>query len=343
MTEHLLGILRFTLLILAIVVAAALVSRFHRPPGAAVGVPEFSNLAFPTPPGPATPTAPVTPPPVAARPPPSVAKPRFAPLPRPAPLLKPVPSIAIPLPPPPPAPLPSLNISDQEFYGRFAPAVIQIFCQTPQEIFTASGVIVNERGLVLTNAHVAEIVRTAGEPNCQARHGNPAERFATLQIVFAADTSVKITGTNVPQRDFAFLRLVAPTEPFSVAAITIGVAAPGTALWTLGYPSEFLQSLTASSNSNFVFSSLRVDGYIDVDDTPASAEGYVFRGGLILQQGSSGTALFAPDGTVVGLIFATTRGATTADREGVAFTTPYMDIILRAEAGQGLADFIGSH
>lgn len=234
-------------------------------------------------------------------------------------------------------------LTNPEFYARYADAAMQVMCETRDEIFTASGVILNERGLVMTNAHVADIVRRVGAERCRARHGNPAQAFAGLEVVFAADTTAKIESTEVPQRDVAFLRLVKPSESFRTAPVTTELVRPETTLLTLGYPNEFLAGASASSNSNLVFSTFRVDGYADTDGNTATAEGYVTRGGIALQRGSSGTALFAPDGRVVGLIFATTKGETTAEREGIALSTPYIDRILHIEAGLGLDGFIAGN
>lgn len=264
--------------------------------------------------------------------------------PPPADLLKPIqeatkPIFLIPILTPPLMP----RISDQEFYAKFSPAVIQIYCVTNSQVFSASGVIVNPRGLVLTNAHVANIVQNAGVANCQARHGNPADPFARLDVVFIADTTKKIDQTQVPQYDFAFLRLVNPIADFTDAEVGFGVIPRGETLLTLGYPSEFLESIATSNNSNLVFSLLAVDNYADIDDDPSTADVFTFNGGLVLQQGSSGTALFTREGRVAGIIFATTKAKTTAEREGLALMSSYIDRVLRLETGMGLKEFIGSH
>jgi len=283
----------------------------------------------------------------ATAPQPPAQKPLPLPLPLPpAAVTRPNPPPPIPPPPTPPLVLPlsrEPDLSNRDFYDRNAEAIIQIFCVTPGKFFAGSGVIVNEQGLVLTNAHIAEIVRDADAKNCQARHGNPADPFAKLEIVFIADTTAKVGDTDVPQMDFAFMKLVEPTEPFRAATVATVDAAEGTVLFTLGYPSEFLQALTASNNANLVFSSLVVAGLANIDGDARTAEAYLFRGGLALQQGSSGTAIFNPAGVVVGLMFATTKGATTADREGVALMTSYIDRVLRQSVGQGLAEFVASH
>lgn len=245
--------------------------------------------------------------------------------------------------PKPLAPPPTPALSDQELYSRYSAAVIQIFCVTDREIFSASGIIVNDRGLVLTNAHVADIVVKAGDGKCQARHGNPANPFAKVKIIFEADTNLKIPETQVPQRDIAFLKIYDATEPFSVAEISLVSANVGEELLTLGYPSEFLQSLNTLNNSNLVFSLLTVASLADVDGNVSTAEGYVFEGGLALQQGSSGTALFNRAGKVVGLLFATTKNKTTAEREGIGFMMSYVDKVMQIETGQNLAEFISSH
>ena len=236
------------------------------------------------------------------------------------------------------------RLSDQEIYSKFSAATIQILCSTREELFSASGAIVNQNGLVLTNAHVAKIVEKIGEANCRARHGSPADPFAKIRIIFVPDTIPKLPGNaKIYQRDFAFLKIIGPEEPFSIADIGLDVVEKNTSLLALGYPSEFLESVNTSSNSNLVFSALNVDGYADIDGDLTNAEGYVFNGGLILQQGSSGTALFNRAGEMVGIIFATTKESTTAERQGIALMTSYIDRILKLETGQGLMDFIASH
>lgn len=325
------SLLRALLVLFIAVAAAGLAARFFLLPPPSPPAPEKAE--------PETPATPLEPPPT---------EPEQTPPPE---------SKSSPPPPPPPArieappvpsPLPAALsvepvLTDQEFYNRYAPAVVQILCQTPQELFSASGVIVNDRGLIMTNAHVAGVVKKVGEANCQARSGNPALAFAGLRIVFAADTTREVPETKVPQGDIAFLELVDPREPFAAATVAIRFIERGANLLTLGYPSEFLKSITATANSNLVFSTLRIDGYVDLNGDLSTAEAYVSRGGIALQQGSSGTALFERAGRVVGLIFATTKGETTAEREGIALSTPYIDAVLRLETGQGLAEFIASH
>lgn len=233
------------------------------------------------------------------------------------------------------------RLSDQEIYSNFSAAIVQIFCSTREELFSASGVIINGNGLVLTNAHVARNIEKIGEEKCQARHGNPAETFAKIRVVFVPDTTPRLPGNDkIYQRDFAFLKIMEPKNPFNVVSVSLGIAEKNTVLLTLGYPSEFLESVNTSSNSNLVFSALNVDGYADVDGDLNNAEGYVFNGGLILQQGSSGTALFSRAGEMVGIIFATTKEKTTAERQGIALMMSYIDRILKLETGQRLADFI---
>ncbi len=257
----------------------------------------------------------------------------------PIPELVPIVTQPIFLPSSPPPPL-----AEREFYDRFSASVVQVFCETRSELFAASGVIVNANGLLLANAHVAEIVKKVDPKNCQARSGNPAGKLGNLELVFIPQTVFKISETDVPQRDFAFLRVINAEAPFAVAEPDAGYrAGEGEWFFTLGYPTEFLQGLTASVSSNLVFSKLIVAGLVDVDGELKTAEGYLFKGGIILQQGSSGTALFTPAGKVAALMFATTKGATTADREGVAIAMSYVDRILRLETGQGLGEFVASH
>lgn len=259
--------------------------------------------------------------------------------------LSPLPPAPEPIPPPPPPPPPPAEplLSDREFYDRYANAVVQIFCHTTDRIVTATGIMLNQRGLILTNAHVAKLVIEAAPPNCQARHGNPASDFAGISIIYPGNTTLKISDTDVPQEDFAFLELDAPREAFSFVPIDLGTAPVGEAFLTLGYPSEFLQSVNTAFHSNLVFSSLVLGGYADLDANPDDAEGYVFHGGIILQQGSSGTPIFYRNGRLNAIIFATTKGPSTDSRDGIAIKLSSIDRALRAETGQGLEEYISTH
>ncbi len=270
-------------------------------------------------------------------------RPAVTPAAIPKPSLTPALSVT-PEPTPLSTPAPELpRLSDQEIYERYSKAVIQIFCKGEKETFSASGVIVNSRGLVLTNAHVAGIVKRVGESSCQARRDNPASPFGKITVVFQADTAKKITDTEVPQRDVAFLKISEASRDFTFADLSLENAREGETLLTLGYPSEFLASISAELNSNLVFSVLRVDGFTDIDGEKTTAEGYVFRGGLALQQGSSGTALVNRQGKVVGLIFATTKAKTTDDRQGIGLMVSYINKIMQLETGQDLEEFIAAN
>ncbi|RJQ37599.1 hypothetical protein C4552_00345 [Candidatus Parcubacteria bacterium] len=306
-----------------------------------VATPEPAHPAAPesvSPPASAEPVPPqsATPPSTDSKSSPQAGSGQAAPQPAPAPLPTPIAPTA---PPPPPAG----SLTQAEIYAMRSTAVVQIFCQGGGKVFAATGVIVNARGLVLTNAHVVQFVRDIGPSDCQARHGNPASAFAGVDTVFMPDTGPKIPDTDVPQRDFGFLILKDVREPFAVAPIATEAAAAGASLYTLGYPSEFLQGLAAFNNANLVFSILAVHGLANVDDDEQAPDVYVFQGGIALQQGSSGTALLDQRGSVVGIIFATTQAGTTGEREGVGLITSYMDRVLRTETGQGLLEFIATH
>ena len=349
------ALLWITLFVLIFFAGMELIERVRIPPSAPVGglqsAPQASENGGLVSPTPALaealrPSSKPTPVPSASpTPKPSPPAGQGARQPKPVkPIPPPVADILVPVPVPPatttPTPLPP---SDAELYARISGAAVQIFCTAPDKLYSASGVIVNSGGLILTNAHVAEIVKNVGEANCTARHGNPAWEFSGVQHVYTANAEPKIPGTTVSQRDFAFLRLVAPREQFGSAAVAVLLVVEGVSLYTLGYPSEFLQNITAFSNSNLVFSRLRIDNYADLDGDLTTVEGYVSKGGLALQQGSSGTALFDGEGRILGIIFATTKGTTTADREGVALAMPYINRIMKLETGQGLPEFIAGH
>ena len=246
-----------------------------------------------------------------------------------------------------------------------AAALVNILCtHTTNRMIrttTGSGFFIEPRGVILTNAHVAqflllETLEGFGETDCVIRTGNPANDRYQAELLYlppswiqeyaAAIVQDRPVGTG--ERDYALLYVSASrtgeplpahfpalafdTDLLSVHTITSMVTAAG-------YPASKLlrtgreialpsQIATTTVTDLFTFGS----NYADVMALAGSAVGSF---------GSSGGPVLNESGKVVGLI--TTKGNDAVDGPGSlrAITLSYIDRTIKQETGFDLTASIG--
>jgi len=192
-------------------------------------------------------------------------------------------------------------------FRRLSPSVVNIYTlevvqRRPQGVLPGgsggrggtslgSGMVVDEDGLILTNAHVVE---------------NAAE----IRVRFhdGAELPARLIGID-PVRDLALLGVdgageLRPVEPGDSAAVAVGD-------WVvaIGNPYGLAHTMTqgiVSGKGRAEFISDRM-GYLDLIQTDAS-----------IHQGSSGSPLFDMRGRVIGV-----NTAISADGGGIAFAIPW--------------------
>ncbi len=240
-------------------------------------------------------------------------------------------------------------------------ALVNILCLPSSgslKPITASGVIIDPRGVILTNAHVAQYVLLSQVEqvtiNCEIRTGSPAQSRWYAQVLFMPTPWVEKHAADIRrdrpvgtgEHDYALLRIVGGSDGSPLLA-SFPHLAPDTReaigftddqVLVASYPAEFLGGLAAMrdlypSTSITVIGQLMTLGFNSVD--------VLSLGGVIsAQSGSSGGGVVNAWNRLIGIITTTSEGATTSERDLRAITLSYIDRDLAAQTGQTLAQYL---
>ncbi len=265
-----------------------------------------------------------------------------------------------PLPPPPVQPQ-EPSISPEALNAQVREALVNIICTTQTggsfEPISASGTIIDPRGVILTNAHVAQYFLLRNYPRkdyveCVVRTGSPARALYVAELlylppVWVTDNASDIalphpTGTG--ENDYAFLLITGRTDPSaslpaSFPYLPIHDANPkrGDPIFLAAYPAGFLSGINietalylssayATVQELYVFDA--ADQWIDLFSIP---------GTIVSQGGSSGgAAVRTSDGKLVGIIVTATDAATTALRDLRALSITHIEHSLQSQDEGGL-------
>lgn len=238
-------------------------------------------------------------------------------------------------------------------------ATVNIYCRVKSgnKILssTGSGVFVGDRGIILTNAHVAQYLllaesRKKVSGGCTVRTGSPAKDAYTASLLYLPSAwilenkeqlSKKVpTGTGI--YDFALISITGAkkgTLPTSFPDIPVDVVrtvAENEGVTVSGYPADKLDfdevkkkllSITASSTVTKV--QTFETGTADLITLAPSAAG---------GSGSSGGPIVGTAGKVVGITVAKSTSKDTPSLR--AITLPYIDRTLTAQTGYNLSSLL---
>ncbi|XKT74666.1 MAG: serine protease [Patescibacteria group bacterium UBA2163] len=241
-------------------------------------------------------------------------------------------------------------------------SVVNILCTTKNggvlHPITASGVLIDTRGIVLTNAHVAQYFLLKDYPTednieCVIRTGSPAKPAYTAELLFLPPSWVSENAYQIKterprgtgEYDYAFLAItglvaadiLAPAQ-FSHLPVALHTPPLNSDVLLAGYPAGFLGGAIIQKDLYAVSSPSTVEqlytfgtSTVDVISTGSS---------ILAQQGASGGAVARVDGVLTGLIVTSSSADTTGERELHALTTEYIIRNFEAEHGTPLVDYL---
>ncbi len=253
--------------------------------------------------------------------------------------------------PPPP------NFSEINTMAR--KAIVNILCTSTTgglfEPLSGSGVIIDPRGIILTNAHVAQYLliqnyRQKNFLNCIARTGSPAVPSYTLKVFYISKkwmeknyqqiTSQKPTGTG--ENDFALLQITGSTNSDINLPISYPSISPdstemdidsGNQVILAGYPAGFLGGIAIQRELYAVSSVVNIGKLYTFKEGVQELDAFGLGGSPVAQHGSSGGGAISGNGKLLGIIVTSTDAKMTSDRELDAISIPHINRILSEETG----------
>lgn len=237
-------------------------------------------------------------------------------------------------------------------------SLVNIFCTTASGGFmkpvSGSGIIIDSRGVILTNAHVAQFFLLRDYPRkdnveCVVRQGSPAKPLYKATLLYLppqwvtdnASEIVAPVATGTGENDYAFLLITGSTNattPLPASFPTLEMAGdepvPGEQMLLAGFPAGFLDGIIITTNLYAASSFSPVQNLYTFND-PTHVDVFSLGGSIVSQSGSSGgAAVRVRDGQLLGVITTDTAGTTTADRNLHAITLGHINRSL-IEYGQG--------
>lgn len=244
-------------------------------------------------------------------------------------------------------------------------AVVNLVCESRygSTLITGSGVLIDPRGVIVTNAHVAKYFLFADWPSpslfsCVVRVGSPAYPLYRAALLHMPEAWVKdavetlytiddrtvygrkdyalllISGTTNPARElpeaFPYLPVYANTLPLSDSFVYI-----------TAYAADMLGRIVVLQGIHQLSSPARVAAQKPIEgETQPSV--ISFRGNINSQHGSSGGAVIAAGGSVAAIptFFDRNPGARTSDRVLNAIGMEYVSRDLSADTGYSLEEFL---
>lgn len=244
-------------------------------------------------------------------------------------------------------------------------ALVNVLCTTKRGgsflPISGSGVTIDPRGVILTNAHVAQylllkdyLVQNFVE--CLIRTGEPAVNRYKASLLYLSPQWVKQnyasiaasrpTGTG--EHDFALLRISGTVNPANPLPSSFDYVPPdwsddylrvGNPVLEAAYPAEFLSGINIQKdlyptssvnllNVIFSFGASSTPDLIGVSGTP------------VAEAGSSGGAFAGASSSLVGLIATASEGHTTGERSLHALTLAYINRDFAAVTGFSIPDML---
>ncbi|MHB1769593.1 MAG: S1 family peptidase [Minisyncoccota bacterium] len=232
-------------------------------------------------------------------------------------------------------------------------ALVNIICYVPAgsglHSISGSGVFIDPKGIILTNAHVAQYFLLADRGvSCTIRSGSPAVSRYSARLIFISSAWVhanagvlsEMAPSGTGEYDFALLAIDTSVttdplpDPFPFVPLAAAPPAPLTPVVIASYGAQFLDPTQVQSSlfPTIVFGSVKSVFTFGVNTVDVLALG----GSAAAQEGSSGGGVSNAAGELVGTITTSTVQGATATRSLSAITASYIRAEYASETGQAL-------
>ena len=259
---------------------------------------------------------------------------------------------------------PAVLIPQATLNEKVRGALINIICTTDRggsfQPITSSGVFIDPRGIILTNAHAAQYLllsRYAPQYglSCVGRTGSPAYPRYTLDILYLPpswvvankENIIKENPTGTGEFDFALLYVSGAVGtnslPSSFNYIPPGADEPSLdksiPYLLAGYPAGFLSGIFVQNNLYASSATLTPTEFSTFGEDTIDL--ISFGGSVLAQKGASGgPAVDSEKGELSGIMVTIANAAQTGDRDLRIVTLAHMNRILKRTEDVNMQEFL---
>ena len=214
---------------------------------------------------------------------------------------------------------------------------------------SGSGVIVDPKGIILTNAHVAQYFLLADRGvSCTIRAGSPAADSYRAKLIFISPSWINANNallteavpSGTGEHDFALLAITKSSTstplPSSFRFLPLATTPPrsSTPVVIASYGAQFLDpsQIQSALFPTVVFGSVKSVFTFATNTIDVLALG----GSAAAQEGSSGGGIASASGELAGIITTSTISGDTSSRSLGAITSSYIRADYASETGEAL-------
>lgn len=258
----------------------------------------------------------------------------------------------------------ALTFSFDELNVKTREALVNILCTSkragPLDPISGSGVMIDPRGVILTNAHVAQYFLLRDYPvenflECTIRTGGPAQNRYRATLLYLSPLWIKANAKKITvssssstgENDFALLLITDAINtslplPASFPHIPLDFSNKSLRnrdeMLAAAYPVGFLSG-SVIQRDLYPSSAVIRPGtvYSFATSTP---DIFSIGGSVIAQQGSSGGAVVNREGKLAGLIVTSTREETTGARDLNALTASHLNDSFKQHTGSEFIELL---
>lgn len=261
--------------------------------------------------------------------------------------------------PPPPVDWSTINQKARD-------AAVNIICTSMRggsfEPLSGSGIVIDPRGIILTNAHVAQYLLLQDYQGknfltCIGRTGSPAVPAYTLKFLYIAPQWIasnyqkivdeRPTGTG--ENDFALLQIASSTDPeLKLPQTFVALSPDGSeegiktddSVLLVGYPAGFLGGIAIQRDLYIVSTIVNIGKLLTFKSNTLDA--FSLGGSPVAQHGSSGGAVVSREGKLLGIIVTATDSTETSERDLDAISVSHINRSLNSETYLKLDSLLAS-
>lgn len=244
-------------------------------------------------------------------------------------------------------------------------ALVNILCSTKNSTtkvtpISGSGVIIDEKGVVLTNAHIAQyfLLKDYTQKDfvdCVIRTGSPAIPTYRGKLLYISPEWVKSNSntlttempTGTGENDFALILITERTDPTKTPPATFPYVVPdivetnikiGDQVLLAGYPAGFLGGITIQKDLSITSTITEI---IEIFTFKSTTLDIISVGGsVVAQQGASGGTVMSKYNKLIGMISTSSSGDNTDDRKLNSITISHINRSLLGNSGLTLQEIL---